>query len=435
MNTVLWLHNAAGTALVPETSDAASPATSLVSFVPTTAGTYYVKARDRTTAFAVSAIYNVQLTSVVVPRITTPTPATREAGYSAFTLVVKGTGFAKNSVVRWKGSNRTTLFVSAAEVRASITKADIASAGVAAVTVYNPTAAILSSPINFTITTMQTAPLPTITSLAPTTRPAGSASFVLIVRGTNFVPRSYIRWGGAGRVTTFISATELRTTLTTADVAAAGTKAVSVVTASPGGGFSNAKAFTISQPVTPCTMDEPNNTIATAKQFTPLGSTRNYAFCAEGDEDFIWINGAANTKYHIEVLNPDLNVDAVVVAYNPDGSEIGRVNSGWWGAGEDVELTTDIAGRYAISFHDVWSEFGPSNTYSVKISLMTGITAGKSGPASIQSTNWAAVRTPSNIVRHHFSATKRAAVIAAHIVFYSCSEQVANPRCHRLRRI
>jgi len=59
-------------------------------------------------------------------------------GGAAFTLTVQGSSFVPNSVVRWNGSARATTYVSATELQAAITATDIATGGVAQVTVFNP---------------------------------------------------------------------------------------------------------------------------------------------------------------------------------------------------------------------------------------------------------------------------------------------------------
>jgi hypothetical protein len=74
-----------------------------------------------------------------VPGTKGPSPATANAGKEVFTLTVNGTGFVTSSVVQWNGANRTTTFVSAIQLTAAITASDIATAGTASVTVFNPT--------------------------------------------------------------------------------------------------------------------------------------------------------------------------------------------------------------------------------------------------------------------------------------------------------
>lgn len=72
-----------------------------------------------------------------VPTITGLNPSS--AGGSAFALTVNGTNFVSGSVVRWNGGARTTTYVNDTRLTASIPTADIATAGSASVTVFNPT--------------------------------------------------------------------------------------------------------------------------------------------------------------------------------------------------------------------------------------------------------------------------------------------------------
>jgi hypothetical protein len=52
---------------------------------------------------------------------------------------VNGTGFVSASVVNWNGAARTTTFVSGTQLQAAIRRTDVAAAGTATVTVFNPT--------------------------------------------------------------------------------------------------------------------------------------------------------------------------------------------------------------------------------------------------------------------------------------------------------
>ncbi len=72
------------------------------------------------------------------PAITTISPSTVTAGATAFVLTVNGTGFIAASVVNWNSSPRPTTFVSATQLQAGIKRTDVATAGTATVTVYNP---------------------------------------------------------------------------------------------------------------------------------------------------------------------------------------------------------------------------------------------------------------------------------------------------------
>jgi len=73
-----------------------------------------------------------------IPAITTISPDSAAAGDAAFTLTVNGSNFVTRSVVRWNGSDRPTAFISASQVSAQIQASDIAAAGIAAITIFNP---------------------------------------------------------------------------------------------------------------------------------------------------------------------------------------------------------------------------------------------------------------------------------------------------------
>ena len=74
-----------------------------------------------------------------VPLLNQPLfPDSTSPGGKGFTLTVNGTGFVSNSVVKWNGLSRSTTFVSQAQLRATISASDIATATTAFVTVANP---------------------------------------------------------------------------------------------------------------------------------------------------------------------------------------------------------------------------------------------------------------------------------------------------------
>jgi hypothetical protein len=83
-------------------------------------------------------LHIVDLTGSPVPTLATIVPSSAVAGGAPFVLTTSGTGFRPNSVVRWNGSDRATVFVSTTELRALISGADISSSGDALVTVFSP---------------------------------------------------------------------------------------------------------------------------------------------------------------------------------------------------------------------------------------------------------------------------------------------------------
>jgi hypothetical protein len=82
-------------------------------------------------------------------------------------------------------------------------------------------------------------PVPVLNSLSPGAAIAGSASLTLTINGSGFTSSSVVRWNGANRPTTFVSATQLQASLGAADLAVVGSAQVSVFSPTPGGGTSN----------------------------------------------------------------------------------------------------------------------------------------------------------------------------------------------------
>ena len=75
-------------------------------------------------------------TSGPVPFLHQPlAPATLAPGSSATTVTLNGADFAAGDTVQWNGTSRTTTFVSAAKLQASLLASDLSSAGTAQVTV------------------------------------------------------------------------------------------------------------------------------------------------------------------------------------------------------------------------------------------------------------------------------------------------------------
>jgi subtilisin family serine protease len=88
-------------------------------------------------------------------------------------------------------------------------------------------------------------PVPTLTSLSPTQTYVGGTAFTLTLNGNGFTPASIVRWNGAARTTTYVSATSLQAAITASDIASTGTASVNVLNPAPGGGASSSLSFSI----------------------------------------------------------------------------------------------------------------------------------------------------------------------------------------------
>jgi hypothetical protein len=177
-----------------------------------------------------------------VPGIGSLSPDTTLAGGPSFTLTVNGSNFVSTSRVYWNGTKLSTTYVSNAVLQAKVPASAIKTAGTASVTVVNPApGGGTSNPETFYINN----PVPSLTSLIPSSIRAGSASFTLFIYGSGFVTTSQALWNGSSRTTTYHSAGKLAAQILKSDVAKAGTAQVTVTNPAPGGGTSNVLTFTI----------------------------------------------------------------------------------------------------------------------------------------------------------------------------------------------
>ncbi len=210
-----------------------------------------------------------------VPSISGLSPDHKAAGSAGFTVTASGSGFATGAVVRWNGSSRTTHYVSASQLTAEISAADVASAGSASVTVFNPApGGGTSGAAPFSIVN----PAPTLVGISPDHKAAGSAGFTVTVSGGGFATGAVVKWNGSSRTTHYVSASQLTAEISAADVASAGSASVTVFNPAPGGGTSNSRSFAVTTPVwylaegttawgfyTYISIENPNNSAIDAK--------------------------------------------------------------------------------------------------------------------------------------------------------------------------
>lgn len=174
----------------------------------------------------------------VAPVISGLEPASVPAGSPAFTLTVNGTGFELQSQVLWNNAVLATSFISTTRLSASVPANLAAQAGSASIQVRNANNQ-LSAPRDFFIT----GPAPTITSLTPSSAPAGSQAVTISIDGTNFLQGAVARFNGNDLSTTFTNATRLTATIPANLLAAPASAAITV--RNPDNQISNPVSFNV----------------------------------------------------------------------------------------------------------------------------------------------------------------------------------------------
>jgi len=181
------------------------------------------------------------------PVITGLFPSSITAGSQMFSIFISGNGFITSppSQVFWNGSMRTSVLnTTTGQLAVVILASDVASSGIAAITVSNPEPGGPSLAATFTIDSVQNG-TPLISSLSPMSVSPKSGAFTLTVNGSNFVPPvivngttqtpgSTVAWNTSPLPTTFVNANQLTASVPASNVASPGFASVSVYNTTPG---------------------------------------------------------------------------------------------------------------------------------------------------------------------------------------------------------
>ena len=178
-----------------------------------------------------------------VPMLISLSPLSAAAGSSDLTVTANGANFTPSSIVQFNGTSLATTFVSGNQLTAVIPASLLAQVGTASVTVFTP--GIGSSAAQMFTIAQVNANSPTLSSISPSSAPAGSSDLPLAVFGSNFAPNSIVQWNGISLATTFLTSSQLTALVPANLLAQAGTASVTVST--PNVGSSLALPFTVAQ--------------------------------------------------------------------------------------------------------------------------------------------------------------------------------------------
>ena len=220
--------------------------------------------------FTISPPTGAAPTITSISASTTSQASTPYCSPTGITLTVNGANFVNStmangqtvngSTVYWNGTPRSTTYVSATQLTASITASDTAFSGTANVSVFNPGASAspgTSNSMPFTMTTPAPLAAPGAPTLSQSSAPVDSPALTLTLTGNNILPCSLAQWVNSSSVTSALATTyippttgaaSLSVTLPSSNFSAAGVAQIQLVNPAPGGGTSGGSAFTISPP-------------------------------------------------------------------------------------------------------------------------------------------------------------------------------------------
>jgi hypothetical protein len=124
-----------------------------------------------------SATYTVSLSNPV-PVLNSMSPAFTTAGHPAFSITISGSRFTSGSTAYWGTTALTTQFVTAAQLTAQVTAAEIANVGITPITVQTPAAGGgVSNVLQFELDSGGAGTSPSFTTATATVTPGSPASY------------------------------------------------------------------------------------------------------------------------------------------------------------------------------------------------------------------------------------------------------------------
>ncbi len=187
-----------------------------------------------------------------LPTLSAITPDTAVQYGSSMTLSLVGTNFVPGCYATFNGSSLSSSYNNPTSLTVLLPSSYLATSGSYSIAVTNPdVGGTTSNDLLFTVTPSPNNPVPTISTLAPASLAAGSASQALTINGTGFLTSSTVTFNGISHTSTFVNANQLTISLSSADLATVGVYPVVVTNPSPGGGASMPVTFVVSAGNTP----------------------------------------------------------------------------------------------------------------------------------------------------------------------------------------
>ncbi|CAN5691041.1 hypothetical protein BH10ACI4_BH10ACI4_34600 [soil metagenome] len=204
------------------------------------------------------------------PAITSVVPGALNAGSAATLVTLTGSGFVSGTGVLVNGAARPTTVTSATALKVALTAADLVNAGSLGITAVNPApGGGISAASAITINN----PVPGAITLTPASAFAGTGSAQIAIAGSSFVPSTVVYVGGLPRATTYVNSSQLIASLTSADLATAGSLSIVATNPAPGGGSTAAATLPVNNPAPGSITVTPNLVTTGTTTETPITIT------------------------------------------------------------------------------------------------------------------------------------------------------------------
>jgi RHS repeat-associated protein len=183
-----------------------------------------------------------------IPSLTALEPAEALAGTKDLTLTVYGTGFFDDTIVSINGKPRSFILLSEKKLQIRLTAEDLKVGAYLEIAASNPPpGGGRSSPLVFKVLN----PIPSLSSINPTSITAGSPDFTLTLTGDNFLKTSIVSFNNQQFSSRYISKNQIEATIPSEAIKIAGNYPVKAINPAPGGGETSTLIFTVKQSIIP----------------------------------------------------------------------------------------------------------------------------------------------------------------------------------------
>jgi CSLREA domain-containing protein len=266
-----------------------------------------------------------------VPSIVSVDPPAVNITGEPLSVTITGSGFTPESQALLNGAPVDTSYLNPTTLLVELSADQVTSVGPLAFSVVNGAleaaqatlqASVAATPIKFTVESVNSPTLPSISSVSPASLGAGSAEQWITVRGYNFANSengsSVALWNGSARETVVVDENTLQFLVSGADLAAAGTAQIAVAT--PGTGESDRSDYNV--------LPAGQNPIAVVEAvFGEVGSEAQIAVSGNNfvDGAEVIVNGSSRTATFVSqylltvpVSLSDLRQGGLIQVANPN---------------------------------------------------------------------------------------------------------------------
>ena len=249
-----------------------------------------------------------------VPSVSSVVPPEVAAGASSVNVAIDGAGFIAATTVNLGGVVVPVTVVASNRIEFSVGAALLRNAESLAGLVANPLPGGGTASFSLSVSN----PVPSVTTFSPNIVDAGSVNIELQIKGARFVESSSVVVAGTPVPTRFVSAGEIRATLSEALLKTPGKVKIGVSNPAPGGGVADAGTLTVEQAAPLLESLSPGSIRVDQKDVTVTLAGRNFVNGAKVLVGTVEVTAVFVSSTQLRIVLPALAIgNATIAVKNP----------------------------------------------------------------------------------------------------------------------